>query len=239
MHSWSQSEFDNAAPGTLKKQMVATPQSGAPFFRFFKKKRSGSKSSDDSATSTEEGNKVPTPLVFPESSSTDEGLPTTPSKPSLMQYRARHTAVEIPDEEDLATTDSVTTGENSPKKSPGLHRSGTSKSSHSHEETEARPSSSSAAWVHSHTMAPEDAAAVQTAPGSSPAKINSPSKHKHKKAKHLDDFAPISSFDVSPRNGSNSTQDTSTEEVGSSPDSQTSDMYLIATSKKHETPSQV
>lgn len=48
MHSWSQSEFENAPPGTLKKQLAAGNPASPSLFKFFRKKRS--ESMQDSTT---------------------------------------------------------------------------------------------------------------------------------------------------------------------------------------------
>lgn len=56
MHSWSQSEFDNAPPGTLKKQLAAgNSASPSALFKFFRKKRLDSLQDSGSDNQDEEG----------------------------------------------------------------------------------------------------------------------------------------------------------------------------------------
>lgn len=50
MHSWSQSEYDNAPPGTLKKQLAAGNTASPSIFKFFRKKRSDSPQDEENDT---------------------------------------------------------------------------------------------------------------------------------------------------------------------------------------------
>ena len=214
MHSWSQSEFDTAAPGTLKKQLVAAPQGASSLFRFFKKKRTDSQSGEETSEALQEVSESPSSSA---SSSPEVPLPQEPSKPSSLATKVSKQALEGAQEEQGAKTTS-----------PRHLR----KSSQKGEDSDVKSQTSATTWIHGPST-PLVAAELDAAPNSSPAKMASPKKYKHKKSRLALDESPPSSTDESPRPlSSNGTHDTSTEDVVSSPDAQNPEMGLLGTSSK-------